>query len=129
MIEMLPRLDFFEIDGERGFLPKPDPLDRLPEEFFPWDELAHDLPKLLLTGKVRNFIRQLPLLDAARLGNDSERKRAMVILSFLGHAYVWGENDIIESLPPCLAAPWHRVAQMLGRPPVLSYASYALDNW
>ena len=25
--------------------------------------------------------------------------------------------------------PWHEVAQRLGRPPVLSYASYALDNW
>ena len=25
--------------------------------------------------------------------------------------------------------PWHAVAQRLGRPPVLSYASYALDNW
>jgi indoleamine 2,3-dioxygenase len=28
-----------------------------------------------------------------------------------------------------LAKPWHEVAQRLGRPPVLSYASYALDNW
>jgi indoleamine 2,3-dioxygenase len=25
--------------------------------------------------------------------------------------------------------PWHHVARLLGRPPVLSYASYALDNW
>ena len=53
----------------------------------------------------------------------------MVILSFLGHAYVWGEDTIVESLPPSLAVPWHRLALMLGRPPVLSYASYALDNW
>jgi indoleamine 2,3-dioxygenase len=28
-----------------------------------------------------------------------------------------------------LAQPWYAVAQRLGRPPVLSYASYALDNW
>src|SRR5437879_8111450 len=118
-----------EVDGDRGFLPTPDPLDRLPEEFSPWEEIGRELPKLLLTGKVRSFIKQLPLLDAARLGDVRERKRAMVILSFLGHAYVWGENDIVESLPPSLAVPWHRVAQMLGRPPVLSYASYALDNW
>ena len=28
-----------------------------------------------------------------------------------------------------MARPWFKVAQRLGRPPVLSYASYALDNW
>jgi indoleamine 2,3-dioxygenase len=28
-----------------------------------------------------------------------------------------------------LAVPWAAVAERLGRPPVLSYASYALDNW
>ncbi len=129
MREMFTQLHSFEADGARGFLPKPDPLDRLPEEFSPWEEIGRELPKLLLTGKVRSFVTQLPLLDAASLGDDRERERAMVILSFLGHAYVWGEKDTVESLPPSLAAPWHRVALMLGRPPVLSYASYALDNW
>jgi len=28
-----------------------------------------------------------------------------------------------------LAAPWHQVAESLGRPPVLSYSSYALHNY
>jgi indoleamine 2,3-dioxygenase len=32
-------------------------------------------------------------------------------------------------LPRQLAAPWCALARRLGRPPVLSYASYALDNW
>jgi indoleamine 2,3-dioxygenase len=32
-------------------------------------------------------------------------------------------------LPRELAAPWCALARRLGRPPVLSYASYALDNW
>src|SRR5262249_1284436 len=31
--------------------------------------------------------------------------------------------------PPSLAVPWHAAARSLGRPPVLSYASYALANW
>src|SRR6266550_4572195 len=129
MREMFTQLHSFEADGARGFLPKPDPLDRLPGEFSPWEEIGRELPKLLLTGRVRSFVTQLPLLDAASLGDVRERKRAMVILSFLGHSYVWGENDIVESLPPSLSVPWHRMALMLGRPPVLSYASYALDNW
>jgi indoleamine 2,3-dioxygenase len=54
----------------------------------------------------------------------------MRILSFAGHAYVWEVPDQpVATLPPQLSKPWHEVAQRLGRPPVLSYASYALDNW
>jgi indoleamine 2,3-dioxygenase len=82
-----------------------------------------------MSGKVRSFIKDMPLLDATRLVDDRERKRAMVILSFLGHAYVWGETATVSSIPACLALPWYQLAQALGRPPVLSYASYALDNW
>src|SRR5205809_7630111 len=117
-----------EVDGDRGFLPTPDPLDRLPNDFSPWEEIGRELPKLLMTGKVRNFIKDMPLLDATRLCDDRERRRAMVILSFLGHAYVWGEKETVSSIPACLALPWHQLARMRGRPPVLSYASYALDN-
>jgi indoleamine 2,3-dioxygenase len=54
----------------------------------------------------------------------------MRILSFCGHAYVWEVPDEPAlKIPPQLAQPWYEVAQRLGRPPVLSYASYALDNW
>src|SRR5262249_17753388 len=46
------------------------------------------------------------------------------------HAYVWEVPDQpAAALPAQLAKPWYEVAQRLGRPPVLSYASYALDNW
>jgi indoleamine 2,3-dioxygenase len=126
---MLSQLDSYEADAERGFLPRPDPLDCLPKEFGAWEEIGRALPKLMMTGKIRSFIRQLPRLDAARLTNDQERKRAMVILSFVGHAYIWGEKETVSLLPSPLAEPWYRVARLLGRPPVLSYASYVLDNW
>jgi indoleamine 2,3-dioxygenase len=53
----------------------------------------------------------------------------MLLLSFLGHAYVWESVQAARVLPASVAVPWHAVAQRLGRPPVLSYASYALDNW
>ena len=125
---MLTQLEY-EVDAAHGFLPNPDPLDCLPEEFSAWEEIGRELPKLMLTGKIRSLVKQLPLLDARRLSDDRERKRAMVILSFLGHAYVWGEKETVSSLPSSLAVPWHHVARLLGRPPVLSYASYALDNW
>jgi indoleamine 2,3-dioxygenase len=123
------QLSDYEVDAGRGFLPAPDPLDRLSNDFSPWEEIGRELPKLLMSGKVRRFIKDMPLLDATRLRVDRERRRAMVILSFLGHAYVWGDQEMVSSIPACLALPWHQLAGMLGRPPVLSYASYALDNW
>jgi indoleamine 2,3-dioxygenase len=55
----------------------------------------------------------------------------MLLLSFFGHAYVhetWRDAPV-QRIPPVLAQPWANVARRLGRPPVLSYASYALDNW
>jgi indoleamine 2,3-dioxygenase len=53
----------------------------------------------------------------------------MSLLSYLGHAYVWRSDKPAEVLPSQIAVPWHAVAQSLGRPPVLSYSSYALHNF
>jgi indoleamine 2,3-dioxygenase len=55
----------------------------------------------------------------------------MLLLSFLGHAYVYQhwQREVASRLPAPIARPWVSVAARLGRPPILSYASYALDNW
>jgi indoleamine 2,3-dioxygenase len=42
---------------------------------------------------------------------------------------VWGGAEPEAVIPASVAVPWCAVAQRLQRPPVLSYASYALDNW
>ena len=113
----------------RGFLPAADPLLRLPPAFSVWEEVASQLPKLLVSGKARTFIARMPQLDPGPLAEAAELRRAMLLLSFLGHAYVWETPLAASRLPATLAVPWHAVARRLGRPPVLSYASYALDNW
>src|SRR5207248_6146110 len=48
-----------------------------------------------------------------------------------GHAYVYQDwqTTVANRLPATIARPWVAVANRLGRPPILSYASYALDNW
>jgi len=119
----------FEINRERGFLPALDPLERLPSPFAPWEEVATSLPKLLVGDYLRETIAALPPFVVDKLAAAREIERAMVLLSYLGHAYVWGEEEPATRLPAVLAVPWHRVAVRLGRPPVLSYASYALHNW
>jgi len=54
--------DEFGMHPERGFLPAPDPPEFLPEDFSPWDRAARELPKLLITGKVRTHLVELPIL-------------------------------------------------------------------
>lgn len=123
-------LEVFHVSEKRGFLPKIDPLQVLPETFAPWEELAHDLPKYLAQGKARQAIGRLPLLDTYELRGTSElNERAMLLLSYFGHAYVFGDKKPSPKLPACIAVPWQRIAQRLSRPPVLSYTSYALHNW
>ena len=50
-------------------------------------------------------------------------------LSFIAHAYIWGGHKPQPVLPEVIAEPWVKLANYLGRPPILSYASYCLDNW
>lgn len=125
----MTRLAEFEVDPVHGFLAVPDPLRELPAEFAVWETAASELPRRIPSGRLRGLLASLPLLDADALHIGSELRRAMLLLSYLGHAYVWCEDPPARELPAPLAVPWARVAERLGRPPVLSYASYALDNW
>lgn len=113
----------------RGFLPAEDPLMRLAPIFDPWEELALQLPKILVCDRIAAAIAGLPPFAVDKLRTEPELERAMLILSFLGHAYVLGGREPRIRIPERLAVPWCQVAKRLGRPPVLSYASYALHNW
>jgi indoleamine 2,3-dioxygenase len=114
---------------ERGFLGPVDPLTKLPGAFAAWEQAASDLPKLLVSGRLRHLLDQLHPLDTTGLTTAREVERAMLLLSYLGHGYVWGGRQPERAVPPAIAIPWVQVAKRAGRPPVLSYASYALDNW
>jgi indoleamine 2,3-dioxygenase len=118
-----------ELNAERGFLPLQDPLIRLPKGFDAWEEVAQRLPKLLAAGQVRGAIERLPFFPIEAIDDCRKRERAMVLLSYLGHAYVWGGPRPALILPARLAVPWRQIAESLGRPPVLSYSSYALHNY
>ena len=121
----------FDLSPERGFLPATDPLAQLPDEPI-LNQIGAELPKFLTARQLRFFVNDHqevmgPVADD--WGLDVFRC-AMRTLSFAGHAFVWEDPDHPASLiPASLALPWVAVAQQLGRPPVLSYASYALHNW
>lgn len=118
-----------EWDFSHGFLPTSDPLQALPVEFAPWEEMARLLPKLLVSDQYRKNLQALPNFPIDKLHSPAELERAMLLLSFLAHAYIWGCSPLLNRLPAMIAQPWCAVAKLLDRPPVLSYASYALHNW
>ena len=121
----------------RGFLPEINPLREYSiasPSLARLQEIASNLPKLLLTGRVPSTLQSLQRNDlsvddlvANNLNQDL--RLAMVQLSFVAHAYIWGGIKPQGNLPEVVAKPWVQVAKLLGRPPILSYASYCLDNW
>jgi len=119
----------YDVDVDRGFLPAQDPLVAVPAVLQGWCQIAEQLPKLLVAGQVKQFVQALPLLSTDGLKTTAEWERAMLAFSFIGHAYVWGEKEPPQSLPASLAVLWYAAAKKVGRPPVLSYASYMLHNW
>jgi len=121
----------------KSFLPSRDPLNKYKTSSKSLDRLADiadQLPKLLLTSKIQKNVNSLKINDLSvdlliKNKNIRELKLAMVQLSFISHAYIWGAKTPSKVLPEALAKPWTQIANILGRPPILSYASYCLDNW
>ncbi|MDG0966020.1 MAG: tryptophan 2,3-dioxygenase [SAR86 cluster bacterium] len=121
----------------QGFLPKKMPARSFSiqsESCARIEEICNNLPKLLLTGKVQSTVNKLSKKDLSinellinQMGQDL--KLAMSQLSFMAHAYIWGDKKPHGKLPESLAKPWVEVASNQGRPAILSYASYCLDNW
>ncbi len=119
-----------QFDLSHGFLPTHDPITHLTAELKTWDEFAYALPKLLCSQRFRDFVKALPEFNVNAIKTGEQRERAMLILSYVAHAYVWlGGNHPATHLPAIIAKPWYEIATQLGRPPILSYASYALYNW
>jgi len=138
-------LEQFDITLERGFLPSVDPMhtfatmqavsDLTHVEGMKLDRFAARIPEMMAAGTLRQEVDNLPCntsipaFDLSGLTTEAELKRAMMLLSFLGHAYLWGGSEPATNIPAAIAVPWEKISRQLGRPPILSYVSYAHDNW
>ena len=120
-----------------AFLPKNPPIKNYKtkaKSLKNLENIASLLPKLLLTNKVQstiNSMRDNGFSVDVLLKNKKKKEinLAMAHLSFIAHAYIWGGDKPQKILPEVIAKPWVKLSQFLGRPPILSYASYCLDNW
>ncbi len=118
-----------------GFLGQNDPLKTFStnsSSLGRLENIAREIPKLLLTGSLQNSLKTLSSNDLSIdevLDDPGQLNLAMNYLSFIAHAYMWGDQEPNEFLPAAIAAPWVKAATILERPPILSYASYCLENW
>ncbi len=120
----------YQVDPERGFLPSRDPLEKLPKVYEIWDQIGAEIPALLMTGKLRPTLERLDPLDLNGLRGNRERERAILLLSVFGNAYVWAElRQPATRIPKGVAIPLCQLAEMLGRPPIITHASIVLHNW
>ena len=119
------------------FFPKTPPLKSFKTEAKSLNllsKIASSLPKLLLTNKVQPSVdclnRNAFSVNKLFLNkNTKEINLAMSHLSFIAHAYIWGGAKPNSVLPEVISKPWVQISNYIGRPPILSYASYCLDNW
>ncbi|XP_063214613.1 indoleamine 2,3-dioxygenase 2-like [Chroicocephalus ridibundus] len=120
----------FQLSEEYGFL-LPHPLTELPAPYGPWMEIAHDLPQLIASHRLRSQVHQMPQLSTRHLRGREELHLAHLVLSFITMGYIWqeGEEGSVKVLPRNLAIPFWEVSQALGLPPILSHADFVLANW
>ena len=95
--------------------------------------LAVDLPALIANGRLRSTADKLPVCDMTEFRGCSDGRvveRAVQIYAHLANAYIWcDQEDPGKSLPPGIAVPLVELSEIVGRPPIVSYANTALSNY
>lgn len=129
MSEALGPLDSYEVDQRAGFMPAWEPLERLEPYFAPWDELAPLVGHLIRNRRLRERLRRLPVLEAARLPDRAAQERALTLLCVYANAHVWGGATPDLNLPAAVAVPLCALCQTLDRQPIVHYAGMQLYNW
>ncbi len=113
---------------ESGFLPnKISTL--LSNEFDDVEYIAKNLPKILANNQIESEVLNLETEKNISNLSIDELERAMLLYSYIGHGYIWGGTSIEKVIPKNISKTWYKISQKLVRPPILSYASYALNNW
>lgn len=127
----LLNLNYFGVSPSRGFLPELDPLTSLPNEWNFLDQFGRELPSLIEDKKILVAVKDLPLPTEKMLESlsQSELSRVMMIYGFGASAFVHSYKNVSGIIPKTLARPLWWLSKKIGKPPILSYCSYALNNW
>lgn len=113
----------------RGFLPKADPLVELPKKFRFIDEVSRAIPEIIQSGVVRKELEKLPVPRLQTVRHTGQLERLFACYTHLGSAWMWGNEEQVDSIPQSIAGPIWYLGKRLGVPPILTYKPYVLDNW
>ena len=98
MLSPVPNIEDYGITGHHGFLPAELPLEILPDPYYTkWEAVVTNLQALLLSRRLREVIKKLPVLSTSRLQCAAEWRRAYLVLAFMTHGYIWG-GDLPEEV-------------------------------
>jgi indoleamine 2,3-dioxygenase len=127
--------DVWDVWPDRGFLMNPDPLRCLQDSQHEipgrdsLEQMASELPTLIATRRLRNILDEFPVFDFSGVSDDCPSlERLMLLYGCFASAYVH-MPDPVKRLPASLAVPLVQLGQIVGRPPMMSYASMVLANW
>ena len=130
----LTQLSWYGVSSETGFVPDLVTASSLPSHFALVEGLTSDPPlaEAISLSILREKVHALPqyqLENYAQLSL-SEKRRLLVILTFVAHGYVWGNGDdlIMNRLPESIAIPLEYLSKDLGTAPLGTYASTVLWN-
>lgn len=89
-----------------AFLPDEPPLQRLVDPSYEhWEQLIANLPTLIRERTLRHHVNRSNVLSTGHLKTEREWRRAYVILTFLAHGYIWGDDmpsEVLVSKRFCL---------------------------
>lgn len=150
-------LPAFMVSKSRGFLPRADPIDKLPAVFAPLEDLLQRMPVkrldgtpgLLAEGKLGDAIlKDGALPDLTDALEEPAIKNNLPLLNALYRDYAFLASAFLlepchlrflknepyglgrDVLPACIARPIARTARLTGFKPFMEYAgSYALYNY
>ena len=76
--------------------------------------VALELPKLLLTNQIRPTIDKINYLDIHLDDHSLEEQELLFAqLSFIAHAYVWGDLKPVQKLPKNISTPWVMLSEKI----------------
>ena len=112
---------------DSGFIPN-EICEKLPTGFEDIEKLASELTKVLANEQIVQRVNQLELHKDISQLTSSELERAMLLYSYIAHAYMWGKKEVKNIIPFQLSLTWFALAEKLDSTTILSYVPYALTN-
>jgi indoleamine 2,3-dioxygenase len=128
----LDQLREYDVSQEAAFVPELVTASSLPPLFTPIEALVSDpsLAESITSAKLRGKVQELPRYHQDDFVNltVAEKRRMLVILTFVAHGYVWGNGDVKSRLPETIAVPLCHLSEELGIVPLGTYATTVLWN-